>query len=91
MLSTDLKIGVISANFNLSGKIPSFIQELNILVSIGAQMSLFSFSSLMLTPVVDLVGSSLFISDKTSSAAKRVKSNSSVKPFCLIAVMLGWC
>ena len=91
MLSTDLKIGVISANFNLSGKIPSFIQELNILVSIGAQMSLFSFSSLMLTPVVDLVGSSLFISDKTSSAAKIVKSNSSVKPFCLIAVMLGWC
>ena len=52
-------------------------------------MSLFSFSSLMLTPVVDLVGSSLFISDKTSSVAKRVKSNASVKPFCLIAVMLG--
>ena len=91
MLSTDLKIGVISANFNLSGKIPSFIQELNILVSIGAQMSLFSFSSLILTPVVDLVGSSLFISDKTSSVAKRVKSNASVKPFCLIAVMVGWC
>ena len=43
MLSTDLKIGVISANFNLSGKIPSFIQELNILESIGAQISLFSF------------------------------------------------
>ena len=44
-LSTDSKIGIISANLNLSGKIPFFIQELDILVSLGAQMSLSSFNS----------------------------------------------
>ena len=47
MLSTDFKIGVISADFNLSGKITS-LQKLYIIESIRAQMSLFSLSSLML-------------------------------------------
>ena len=38
MQSTDLKIGVISANFNLSGNIPFIMQELNMSVSIGAYL-----------------------------------------------------
>ena len=36
-------------------------------VSIGAQISLLSLRRLMLIPVVDLVGSNLFNSNKTSS------------------------
>ena len=66
------------------------MHELNMFVSIGAQISLLSLRRLMLIPVVDLVGSNLFNSDKTSSVVSKVKSNTSLKPFCLIAVMLGW-
>ena len=63
MQSADLKIGVISANFNLSGNTPSLMQELNMSVSIGAQVSILSFSNLMLMPVVDFAGSNFLISD----------------------------
>ena len=73
MQSTDLKIGVISANFNLSGNIPFVMQELNMSVSIGAQVSILSFSSLMLIPVVDFAGSNFFISDETTSVVNKVK------------------
>ena len=75
MQSTDLKIGVISANFNLSGNIPSLMQELNISVSIGAQISILSFSNLMLMPVVDFAGSNFLISDETTSVVNKIKSN----------------
>ena len=89
MQSTDLKIGVISANFNLSGNIPSLMQELNISVSIGAQVSILSFSNLMPMPVVDFAGSNFLISDETTSVVNKVKSKISSDLFCSIAIILG--
>ena len=74
MQCTDLKIGVISANFNLSGNTPSLMQELNMSVSIGAQVSILSFSNLMLMPVVDFAGSNFLISDETTSFVNKVNS-----------------
>ena len=89
MQSTDLKIGVISANFNLSGNTPSLMQELNMSVSIGAQVSILSFSNLMLMPVVDFAGSNYLISDETTSVVNRVNSKISSDLFCSIAIILG--
>ena len=89
MQSTDLKIGVISANFNLSGNIPFLRQELNMSVSIGAQVSLLSLSNLMLMPVVDFAGSNFLISDETTSVVNKVKSNISSDLLCSIAIILG--
>ena len=85
-----LKIGEISASFSLSGKTPLLIQELKMFVSMGAQVSLFSLSNLIFTPVVDFVWSNLFNSDETSSTENFVKSNVSGVLLCSIATILGW-
>ena len=89
MESTDLKIGVILANFNLSGNIPFVMQELNMSVSIGAQVSTIYLSNLMLIPVVDFTGSDFFISDETTSVVNKVKSNISSDLYWSIAIILG--
>ena len=65
-------------------------QELSIFVTIGAQILLSSLSRLMLIPVVDLVWFNLLICAKTSSIVSQIKSNTSLKFFCLITIMLGW-
>ena len=65
---------MISANFNLSGNIPFLMHELNMSVSIGAQVSILSLSNLMLMPVVDFAGSNFLISDETTSVVNKVKS-----------------
>ena len=70
MQSTDLKIKLILANYNLSGNIPSLMQELIMSISIGAQVSILSLSKLMLIPVVDFTGSNFFISDETASVCE---------------------
>ena len=74
MQSTDLKIGVISVNFNLSGSIPFLMQELNMSVSIGVQVSILSLSNFMLMPVVDFTGSNFLISNETTYVVNKVKS-----------------
>ena len=89
MQSTDLKIGVMSANFNLSRSIPSLMQELNMSVSIGAQVSILSLSNLMLIPVVDFAVYNFFISDETTSVVNKVKSKILSDLFCSIAIILG--
>ena len=74
-------MGEMSANFDLYRKTPSVMQEFKILVSIGVQISAFSFSNLTFIPLVDIIWSNFFNSDK-KSVEKRVKSNFPEDPFC---------
>ena len=58
VLSTDLKIGVISACFNSLGHTTFCMQELSMSVNIGALISTLSFSRPMFTPIDDFLLSS---------------------------------
>ena len=89
-LSIDLNIWVMSANFNSFCKILSAMHECSIFVKVGAQISMFSFSNLILTPVVDLFWYILRISIDTSSSVIDLKLKVAETAFLLMAIMLRW-
>ena len=89
VLSTDLKIGLMSASLSSLANLPFLIQSLKISVKIGAHISIFSCSIAVLIPVVVFLGSNFFISDVTSSKSTKWNSKLLSKSLSLMAIMLG--